>query len=539
MITYADENLFKQDSVAKELSITGTGISITNSNMDGESFSIEEVLNSGRDLTFGECNAAKLSFSVGYYENSMVGKVLTASTTPSGGSAFQFGKYKVASDEPTADRKWRDVVAYDALYEVLKKDVASWYNTLLPNANSSCTLKQFRDSFFTAVGITQATVTLPNDSMTVTRTVDPKSMTGKTVLNAICEVNGRFGRIGRNGNFQYVKPDIPESGLFPKETLYPSETLYPKPYGFEKKYNDETELSKLFPAETLYPSDTLYPKEYHEKSDEYEGKYISCKFEDFITQIIDKVLILKSDDQIGGEAGTGNNVYIIKNNFLLFDKTNTELGTIAATIYGEINGIWYRPCQIEAVGNPCLECGDGIRVRTTDGIDIDTIIWKRKIKGIQSLRDSITADGLKTRENDGNTINEQIVQIKGNIRKVEADIIETNLLIAQEIQADRARIGSLEADHVSVADLQATNAKFNNLNADNITAGTLSVDRLNINSLLLSFAGKAIGCDTLYAGTVRAVTVLQLREASQTVYHNCFLNTLTIDGVTFNYVGWS
>jgi len=509
MITYANENLFKQDSVAKELSITGTGISITNSNMDGENFSIEEVLNSGRDLTFGECNAAKLSFSVGYYENSMVGKILTASTTPGDGAAFQFGQYKVASDEPTADRKWRDVVAYDALYEVLKKDVASWYNTLLPNANSSCTLKQFRDSFFTAVGITQETVTLPNDSMTVTRTVDPKAMTGKTVLNAICELNGRFGRIGRNGNFQYVLPDKPEEGLFPRNTLYPSETLYPKAYGFEDR-------------------------------EEYEnGTYISCKYEDFLTQVIDKVVILKSDDQIGGEAGTGNNVYIIKNNFLLFDKTNTELATIAATIYGEINGIWYRPCVIEAVGNPCLECGDGIRVKTTDGVDIDTIIWKRKIKGIQSLRDSITADGLKTRENDGNTINEQIVQIKGNIRKVEADVVETNLLIAQEIQADRARIGDLEADHVSVAQLNAVDAKFQNLNADNITAGTLSVDRINVNSLLLSFAGKSIGCDTLYAGTVRAVTVLQLREASQTVYHNCFLNTLTIDGITFNYVGWS
>lgn len=519
MITYANENLFKQDSVAKALSITGTGISITNSNMDGENFSIEEVLNSGRDLTFGECNAAKLSFSVGYYEKSMVGKVLTASTTPSGGAAFQFGQYKVASDEPTADRKWRDVVAYDALYEVLKKDVASWYNTLLPNANSSCTLKQFRDSFFTAVGIIQETATLPNDSMTVTRTVDPKSMTGKTVLNAVCELNGRFGRIGRNGQFQYVKPDNPASGLFPANDLYPADDLYPEEYGFESN-----EIAM-------------------------HGTYISCKYEDFLTQVIDKLVILKSDDQIGGEAGTGNNVYIIKNNFLLFDKTNTELATIAATIYGEINGIWYRPCVIEAVGNPCLECGDGIRVRTTDGIDIDTIIWKRKIKGIQSLRDSITVDGLKTRENDGNTINEQIVQIKGNIRKVEADIIETNLLIATEIQADRARIGQLEADMVqanqliatkaSITELQAVDAKFQNLNADNITAGTLSVDRLNINALLLSFEGKAIGCSDLIAGTVKAVNTLLLREASNPVYHSTFLNTLTIDGVTFNYVGWS
>ena len=456
MITYADENLFKQDSVFKALSITGTGISITNSNMDGENFAIEEVLNSGRDLTFGECNAAKLSFSVGYYENTMVGKVLTASTTPGDGAAFQFGQYKVSSDEPTADRKWRDVVAYDALYEVLKKDVASWYNNLLPDKNSSCTLKQFRDSFFTAVGVTQETVTLPNDSMTVTRTVDPKSMTGKTVLNAICEVNGRFGRIGRNGQFQYVLPDKPESGLFPRNTLYPANDLYPRAYGFEGR------------------------KEYE------DGTYISCKYEDFLTQVIDKVVILKSDDQIGGQSGTGNNIYIIKNNFLLFDKTNNELATIAATIYGEINGIWYRPCQIEAVGNPCLECGDGIRVRTTDGIDIDTIIWKRKIKGIQSLRDSIVSDGLKTRENDGNTINEQIVQIKGNIRKVEADIIEANVLIANRATIQQLQTVDAKIDNLTAIAITTQNLSAQSISGSQITAGTITADRLSTSSLAAS-----------------------------------------------------
>lgn len=509
MITYANENLFKQDSVAKALSITGTGISITNSNMDGENFAIEEVLNSGRDLTFGECNAAKLSFSVGYYENSMVGKVLTASITPGDGAAFQFGQYKVATDEPTAERKWRDVVAYDALYEVLKKDVASWYNTLLPNANSSCTLKQFRDSFFTAVGITQETVILPNDSMTVTRTVDPKSMTGKTVLNAICELNGRFGRIGRNGNFQYVLPDKPRTGLFPRVGLYPHTGLYPRVSGFGTR------------------------KEYE------DGYYISCKYEDFITQEIDKLVILKSDDQIGGEAGTGNNVYIIKNNFLLFDKTNTELGTIATTIFGEIGGIWYRPCQIQAVGNPCLECGDGIRVNTTDGKVIDTIIWKRKIKGIQSLRDSIVADGLKTRENDGNTINEQIVQIKGNIRKVEADIIEANVLIADRATIQQLQTVDAKIDNLTAIAITTQNLSAQNLNADKITAGTLSVDRLNINAVMLSMAGKSLGVSDLTAGTVNVVDYLRLRNTSTGQYKTCFMNTLTIDGTTFNYVGWS
>lgn len=511
MINYQYENLFKQDSVAKELSITGTGISITNQNMDGERFSIEEILNSGRDLNFGECNSAKLSFSVGYYDKSIVGTELTAKTTPSGGTAFQFGKYRVVSDEPTADRKWRDVVAYDALYEILKLNVASWYNSILPNANSSMTLKQFRDSFFTLVGITQKSVELVNDSITITRTVDPKVLTGKSVLNAICQLNGCFGRIGRDGQFEYVFLAVPAEGLFPADDLYPADDLFPEEYGFESNERFE------------------------------HGTYISCKYEDFLTQVIDKLEIRLSDDSPGVSVGSGDNVYIIKNNFLLFDKDSTALTSIANNILGVIGGVWYRPCNVDAVGNPCLECGDGIRINTTDRMMIDTIILKRKIKGIQSLKDNLIADGLERRENDENTLQEQIVQIKGNIRKVEADIIETNLLIASEIQADRARIGDLEADHVSVADLQATNAKFNNLNADNITAGTLSVSRLNIDSLLLSFAGKQIGCDTITAGTIQAVNTILFRQNG--VYHSLFLNTIpasdTVGGHAYNYVGWN
>lgn len=512
MINYADQAKFKQDSVVKALSITGTGVSINNSNMDGESFSLEEVLNSGRELNFGECNAAKLSFSCGYYDQSIVGKELTAKTTPDGAaSAFQFGKYTVLSDEPTADRKWRDIVAFDKLYEVLKTDFVNWYYTLLPDDTTSVTLAQFRSSFCTAAGLTPETVTLPNDSMTVKRVKDFKALTGKNILFAICQVNGRFGRIGRNGNFQYVKAAVPEEGLFPSETLYPSDTLYPRAYGFEGNPIAEN------------------------------GTYLSCKYEDFLIQVIDKLVIKTAEDDTGLTIGTGTNPYIIQNNFLLFGKDETELTTIGTNIYNEIHGVWYRPCTIEAVGNPCLECGDGIRLHTVDGKDIDTIILKRKLKGIQSLRDTYVADGVKTRENDQNSLQSQITQTQGSVRQVKADLIETNLLIASEIQADRARIGDLEADHVSVADLQATNAKFNNLNADNITAGTLSVSRLNIDSLLLSFAGKQIGCDTITAGTVQAVNTILFRQNG--VYHSLFLNTIpasdTVGGHAYNYVGWN
>lgn len=89
---------------------------------------------------------------------------------------FQFGRYKVDSDTPTADRTCRDVVAYDALYDILNADVAAWYNTVFPSHKEQqkdkdgktttvtvydpVTMKQFRDSFLSTSGLSRLTLIL-------------------------------------------------------------------------------------------------------------------------------------------------------------------------------------------------------------------------------------------------------------------------------------------------------------------------------------------------------------------------------------------
>lgn len=454
MVNYSDAALFNNDSLDKQLSITYSGGSLSNVNMDGENFSIDEILNDGKDIRFGQCNSSKLSFTVGYTDDSTEGKVLTVKTTPYGGSAFQFGNYKVVSDKPTADRKRRNIVAYDRLYDVLNFDVAPWYNSYL---QTDKTLKQVRDEFFNIFGIIQKSITLPNDSMTVKKTFDPKVLTGKSVLNAICEINGCYGRIGRDGQFEYVFLAIPGEGLFPSETLYPANDLYPKAYGFEG----------------------------HEIAE--NGKYISCKYEDYLTQQIDKLQILNDEGAVAVTVGNGNNTYIIKDNFLVFGKESAELTTIANNIFDKISGIWYRPCTIDAIANPCLECGDGIRLVTADGKNIDTIILHRKISGIQSLRDTIISDGLKKRENDRNGVQEQILQTKDNVREVKTDLVEARTILANEIQAERAKIDDLTAIAITTENLSAQT-----ISASQITTGTLNCANLTVTNLSASSISSGI-----------------------------------------------
>lgn len=474
MISYANQDLFYQDSIEKQMSITYSGGSITNANLREEDFELEEILNSSEDLNFGECNASKISFSVGYYKTSLVGKELTVKITPSGGSEFQIGKYTVISDNPNDKRSVRKVVAYDKLYEILKKDVTSWYNTLLPNESTTKTLKQFRDSFFTFVGVTQKTQTLPNDNMTVKRTHDPTALTGKTVINKICEINGCFGRINRSGNFEYVFLEEPGQGLFPSNTLYPADNLYPVRYGMSRTYT---------------------------------YVYERLKYEDYLVKPINKLIFKDSNGDTQVSFGNGTNEYIVSDNFLLFDKTNQELGTIGDNMFPKISNRWYRPVEIDTLGDPCLETGDGIRLFTVDNVEINTYVLKRVLHGIQSLKDTFESDGLEYRANDRNGISDQIVQIKDNIRKVEADYVKTttleaNYITAQQISAVYAtidnlnavslRVGNIEADYVTANQLSAVDAKFENLNASKITsgnmsgsyisAGTINADRLNVNS---------------------------------------------------------
>ena len=498
MISYADEDLFLQDSIDKQLNISYTGGSITNADIDGQNFELNEMLNSGSELDIGQCNSSSVKFRVGYYENSIEGKELTVTTTPYGGTAFQIGKYSVLSDKPTADRKRKEVIAYDKLYPVLTKDVIGWYNTLFPNASTTKTLKQFRDSFFSHVGITQATVTLPNDSMTITKTLDTTSLSGKQVLYAICQCNGKFGRIGRNGQFQYVGMPKPKTGLFPSVTLYPSNSLYPHAYGFE----DNPIL--------------------------VGGKYIKCKYEDYKTQEINKLIIRTAEDDIGVTIGTGNNPYIIQNNFLLFGKSAADLTTIGTNIYNAISGVWYIPSTIEAQGDPCLECGDGVRLRTVDGKDIDTIILKRKLKGIQSLRDVYTAEGTKKRENNINSFQSQINQTQGNIRRIEADYVKTTYLEANYITANEIAANYLNVNNISTISLDASQITTGTLSADRINASSISVDKLNVNTLM---------ANTILNETNNDTTTIRVHDLYFRGY-GLYLQSVTIGGNDYLMLGF-
>lgn len=416
MVDYQYSILFLKDSVDKQLNIVSDDgkINITNTELHQEKFELTESLCSESELTFGACEAGMIKFTVSNVFLPMKGKWLTAKMTLDGheDKPFQIGRYKVYSDTPTADRTCRDVVAYDALYDILSSDVTDWYNQILPQKDSKVTLKQFRDSFFNHFGVEQEEVSLVNDEMIIEKTVEVKAsssgssdtaetntigeaISGKEVLSCILEINGCMGNIGRVGKFRYVYLTQEIQGLYPANDLYPADDLYPR-----------------------NPKSTSISK----------SQYISAQYEDYIVRTIDKLQIREKENDIGVIVGDGGNTYVIEGNFLVYGKGTKELNEIGEKTLSKIKGIIYRPFSADCKGNPCFEVGDAVRLQTRYEL-IESYILKHTLKGIQALRDSLEADGEEYRTSKVNGVQRSILQLKGKSNTLERSIEETKSTI--------------------------------------------------------------------------------------------------------------
>lgn len=377
------------------ISVVGTNQKIDNSMLEIGTFALEESLCSESELKFGACEANCVKFTARNTAGNIIGKTISIEETVDGDSEnpMPYGVFKVASDVPTADRTKRQITAYDAMYDIINTDVKSWYAGL----SFPMTLKQFRNIFFAHLGIAQVETSLVNDSMTVNKTLvatqtddssavtEESSISGKTVVTAICEINGCFGNINRDGKFEYV---------------------------FLKAIT-----SALYPAEDLFPADNVFPSDANTES--MTGHYITFDYEDFQSKAITQLEIKTSEDNAGAIVGTAGNNYSITGNFLVSDKTGAELEQIANNLLPIMAQAAYTPIKsCTCVGNPCLTLGEPIRFNTTREI-VETYLLQRTLTGVQSKRDSISAQGTQTHSARVNSIRDTIESVERRTGKLE------------------------------------------------------------------------------------------------------------------------
>lgn len=473
MVDYELKDLFLRDSTEKQLKISYGSTTITNEDLFGEEFTMEESLCSEQQLRFGSCEASVVSFKVANIFSPMKGKTIDIKVFLEGNSnPFQYGYYRVDSDKLTADKQWREVTAYDAMFDIINSDVIDWYNTILPDENSSVTMREFRGSFISHFGLSESPATLVNDDIVIKKTIgvakseEPQAhsesvisesvtLSGKDVITAICEINGCFGHIGRDGKFHYVYLDNIISGLYPANDLYPSDDLYP--------------------AEA-----NTYPIS--------KSMYISCKYEDYECAPIDKLQIRQEGNDIGAVVGEGENSYVIENNFLVYGKSSEELQEIGGNLLQKIKAISYRPFDIECVGNPCLEVGDAVRVPTTYKI-VESYILKRTLKGIQALKDSLSSQGTEKYKENVNSVQSSIIALKGKTNKLERTAEETKSTIT-DVEAGLQTQITQNAEGITAEAKRATEKEGELSGRIQVTAGNISAEVTRATNAENSLSGR-------------------------------------------------
>lgn len=431
------------------ISVVGTNQKIDNSMLEIGTFALEESLCSESELKFGACEANCVKFTARNTAGSIIGKTISIEETIDGDieNPMPYGVFKVASDVPTADRTKRQITAYDAMYDIINTDVKAWYAGL----SFPMTLRQFRNSFFAHLGIAQVETNLVNDSMTVNKTIvatqtddssavtEESAISGKTVVTAICEINGCFGNINREGKFEYV---------------------------FLKAIT-----SALYPAEDLFPADNLFPSDANTES--MTGHYITFDYEDFKSKAITQLEIRPDDSSAGAIVGTAGNNYSITGNFLVSDKTGAELEKIANNLLPIMAEAEYTPIKsCTTVGNPCLELGDPIRFNTSREI-VETYLLQRTLTGVQSKRDSISAQGTQTHSAKVNSIRDTIESVERRTGKLERN---ADHLLSQYKDLNEQTSSKFEqtADAITAEVTRAQGAEGNLSSQISIVAGEVN-----------------------------------------------------------------
>lgn len=391
-LTEEQKNVWWDTSKHKKYTISflDSGIpDIDNSRIYSESLVLTDTLCDDKNIVFGSCCAAQfeiqlanISSEIKNYEMSVV--------VECDGVDVPLGIYIVDDVGKTSNRKYKKVTAYDRMI-YLNEDFSTWYNTILPDEDSTTTLKEFRTSFFNYAGLPQEDISLINDDMIIRKTVDTDKISGVEIMQAVCELNGVFGHFNRYGVFCYVS----------------------------------IQNTSLYPADNLYPADDLYPS----GNSDNLNFYISSEYQDYITLPINRLQIRQEEGDIGYVSQFSlteeeANDYIITGNFITYGMSHEELTKYGNRLFDKIKGYEYKPAVTTLPGVPYWELG-GVYVINSKYDNFESLVLKHTLSGGQSLQSVFEANGEYHREEDIDGLNYQFQQLKGKSNKLTRTVEET------------------------------------------------------------------------------------------------------------------
>lgn len=393
------KNAYISDESNKELQLylPNMDMQISGAKILHESMKLKESIFDGDSIEFVGCISSMFRIQVHEFNKNIKGEKITVTICTDGTEYIPLFKGIVDTVHMQTNKQFKEIVAYDELYTKGNINVASWYNAL----PFPVTIKFMRDSLFDFIGITQEEKTLPNDEVIINKEYEPASLQALTVIKAICQINGAFGIINRDGKFEYrILPEITYGN-----GTYPSLTLFPP----------------FYPGAGVPGYDEYIPQAvpYYKKVD----------YEEYNVKPVDKLTIRQTENDVGVTYGTGANNYIIQGNMFTYGKSDAELLQIAKNIYPNVQGISYTPFNAVNNGYPWVECGKDIvsyvaydfeesaKQGTDVYVDKEFYVFSRTLSGIQALRDEYSAEGEEYQREFVSDLQAQIENIKQNVQQ--------------------------------------------------------------------------------------------------------------------------
>lgn len=419
-VSDAIKTAYQSTGTAKYITLSFPELDMSIATGDGrihqESMQLSEKLVDSNSIEFVGCIASKFKIQVNNLNEDIKGKRITVKihTENTQNEPIALFNGIVDSAVKQSNKRVKEITAYDELYAKGKIDVAAWYKSLI----FPTTLKQIRDTLFEYIGLAQVETDLPNDDITIDKKYDPNTLQALPVIKAICQINGVFGIINREGKFEYrILGGIDEWGLYP--------VFYPGPDAFPGVSMGALGIDNIEPTEFSF--------------------YKSVSYEEFTVKPVDRITIRQSEDDIGVTYGIGDNNYIIQGNMFAYGLAGDILLQIVENIYPNIQGFSYHPFESENNGLPYLECG--VDATSYMMVDFDATeeseeivydkknfyILNRELTGIQALKDSYSAQGEEYQSEFITDLQTQIDLIKSDAQQVAQNVVEDYTYSKQEI----------------------------------------------------------------------------------------------------------
>lgn len=338
--------------------VTDSTVVIRTTDFISEDFEFKDTLCGSGILTFGNCNSAYVklgiynSDSIPNIEDEVVEVWYYFNNLSS--TMQKLGTYVVESDKRSDDRQTREITMYDRMHLLVDINVSKWFNTNLPDANSTMTFGQMRDSLIEylieegTLPEGQIEIELPNDDTVYTRgDFNSDTLSALFVFEKLCEANGCYGHITPDDEFGYI--------ILPRYDSTPTSEITADEYFPPVRYEDYTTKGYRYIA--VYDGNNTQIREYgNGDSDKYS-------------------------------------TYNIVDNFLFNTMDSEDVYDALVKVYPNIRYRTYTPFEAKCIGDLCREVGDRIRVKIKGAKTIKTYILERKLKGIAAMQDTFTAEG--------------------------------------------------------------------------------------------------------------------------------------------------